>query len=322
MNNFATKLLIAGLAVSGLAQAQDAAQPQALVTAVVRPDGVSRVIVLGGDRSNVMWKQRMEMDPQTTPLKSFPVFYLQPPADFTVAMEDYQNNKFQKARNSFNAVKKKYQAFLALPNNHSQEAAFMELNCAVEMQDWPAVKGLTDGFPKYVAPTSVMTTQLEVNSLLGKLAGTDWDDILTSSKVMLAQKKKWSLKQLAQISYARGVAFAAKNDNAQALENLATAIVAQHGSPSSIASSALLKSVDILLQADPKVAEFIQGAGNKQLSPAQLATAPLDLKEAAAYVFLHKNVYFPNQKLDPKYENLLRFFSTPAQRTAQTEKAK
>ncbi len=316
MNRFPILLLAGALSLSGLAFGQAAEQP-ALRTRVKSPDlpssGLTDIFVTGGNRATIFYKlNTVQVDPMQLPYSKFECFYMLEPGEYLSAQESYQNHKLQEARAKFAAFKDKYKGVIAIPDNYAQKAAFLELDCAVDMQDWPAVAALFAAFPRQATPPTEMGVSLEAIEPLSKLDSKGWDGILSSTEAMLKQKNKWSMEDLARIAFARGVALAETGKPQEALDQFARTLVAEHGAYSPLASAAILKSVDIL-SADPKAAEYMK----KDVQKASYGKAPQAFRDAAAFVYLHKNVLFPEIKLDPKYDIFLTGYETPVERISR-----
>lgn len=317
MKRFPILLMAGALSLSGLAFGQ-AADPQPSIktrakSSALPSGGYTDIFVVGGNRGTILYKLNpVQVDAMQLPYSQFDCFYMMEPPEYLSALESYQNDKLQEARAKFAAFKDKYKAIVAVPDNYVQKAAFLELDCAIDMQDWPGVASLFSSFPKQATPPTEMITVLEAVEPLSKLESKAWDEIISSSTALQKQKNKWSLKDQARISYAKGVALAAKGETQQALDELARTIVSEHGAYSPLASAAILRSVDILA-ADPKAAEFIKQHPDK----GAFNLAPQALRDAAAFVYLHKNVIFPEIKIDPKYDVFLKYYETPTERVAR-----
>jgi tetratricopeptide (TPR) repeat protein len=317
MKRFSILLLAGVFSLSGLAFGQAAEQQPSLRTRVKSSDlpsgGATDIFVVGGNRGTILYKlNTVQVDPMQLPFNKFEYFYMMEPPEYLSALESFQNNKLQEARAKFAAFKDKYKAILAVPDNYVQKAAFLELECAIEMQDWPAVAALYKAFPRQATPPAEMIVSLEAIEPLSKLDAKAWADVISATGTMQKQKNKWSLKDSARIAYARGVALAATGKPQEALDEFARTIVAEHGAYSPLASAALLQSVDILA-ADPKVVEFMKHEPQKS----NFAKAPQAFRDAAAFVYLHKNVLFPEIKMDPKYDAFLNGYETPTERVAR-----
>lgn len=309
MKHFPLFLTAALAAVMGLdvGQAQQG-QPYLRVKASssdLPRGGIIDIYVVGGNRNAILYKMnQVQVDAQQLPYSRFTTFYMMEPGEYLQAQELMQNNKMREARASFAAFKAKYKALAAVPDNYVQRAAFHELECAVALADWNAVADLYKNFPKQVALPADIDASLDALAPMAKIGVKDWKGIVADTDKLLKVKSRWSLKDLARISYARGLAQAGLGKNEEALQELAMAVVCEHGAYSPLSSDAILRSVD-LLGKDPQVVKYMKE------NPKAGAKMPQALKDAAAYVFLHKNILFPSIKVDDKYEAFMKYYVVP-----------
>ncbi|MEG0587409.1 MAG: hypothetical protein RR506_05800 [Akkermansia sp.] len=311
MKTFSKILLLTGVMLTSTAFAQERTRVQS--DALPRATMMD-IYVTGGNQAAVQFKMSKDGGIQQLPLAQFKYFYMFEPEDFQSAMESYQNDNFREAKAKFGKVKTRLAAMQGLPDNYSQEAALYELDSAIRLLDWASVKTLCDSFPKQVPLIADEAQELEVNQLFAKLADNSYDALLADTQKMLADKKKWTLPQLGRIYYILGVAQAAKNQP-EALDSLAVPVVASHGGEKELAASAILTSLDILLKND-KVVAFMKSVPSSS-TVAQKSKAPLELKEAAALAYFYKNILCPDRVLNPKYDALLAYYTTPSARQAK-----
>lgn len=299
---------------------------QALSGAGVMSDDINGgkytdILVVGGNRTTLQYKmQPQEVDPRQLPYSRVKALYFYTPNEYIAANENFQNAQYKEARAKFAETKTKYQSSAALPGNYSVEAAFMEVDCAVRLLDWPGVKALSSRLTKenYLLTGSKPGNAI-VYDLLGKLADNKPDEVINAANGLLAKRDVWSLEQLARISYALGVSYSQKGDTEKALNNLAMAIAAQHGGGLDLAADAMVKSMDILA-ADKSVTDYV-ASPPADLNVKERMKAPQKVQELSSLVYLYKNILFPGRSLDAKYDAYLSYFVTPTERTKAQEEA-
>lgn len=324
MNRFYTLLLTTALtclAHSAVGQGQSASVRASIIT---NESGgrMSDILVFGGNRTTVLYKlNAQEIDPRQMPYSSIKVLQFHAPGDYMTAMEDFQNGRYKEAGAKFGDIKAKYRGMEGLPGNFSVKAAFMEAESALKLLDWPLLKDLASKLPKqnYLLQGS-MENDAKVYDLLGKLADKNPKAVIDAGKAMIADKKRWNLQQLGRISYALGMAYADNKENELALNNLAMAMVADHGGDMEQVASAMLKSMEIL-SADKVVTDYVQNAP-KELTTRVKSRSPQKVQELGSLVYMYKNILFPNRSLDSKYDAYLPFYLEIGERQKAQEEAK
>ena len=318
MKTFSTLFLAAGLVISSSAFSQQAspgglALKTRLVSDALPRSGVVELYVTGANQSVVQYKETAEQTGSTSlPMSQIKFFYMLEPEAFLSAKESYQNEQFREARAKFPTVKSRLAPIMGLEDGYFQAAALLEIDSALSLLDWGAVKELTASFPKQSPLTSEMKLDMEIYGLFGKLADKAYDQIISSSKSLLERNKdKLTLDQRARIHFLMGTALAEKNQGTEALDHLAFSIVGAHGGNRELAAAAIQKSLE-LYEKNPKVDALRQRFNMGEVSAISPVSNPQEIKEAAALVYLFKNVLFPDRVLNPKFDWMLKAYVAPA----------
>ncbi len=288
-----------------VAQAQEAPKTklQAYVMIGKAPARVPVVNATGKDKFIFIREdQQMQMD-----VKSCNMFMLITPADMGVALNEYRAGDLASARSKFAAVKSKYAEYVGLPGNPSTEAALLELDCALRLQDWTAVKSLAAGIshPEYLGDEAKAT--LEVAKVLGNI--TDTPGGLEAQKEAVAAVlkseagKKLSLVDYGRLRYALARAYEAEvpaeqlagtvtaeqaPDLIKAVDNYCQAALSTHGTTMELPLDAMQRALRILW-AQPGVKDY--AAAGTEMDKTRWNNAPVNFKDAVVLAYLLKNVY-------------------------------
>ncbi|MCD7797934.1 MAG: hypothetical protein LUG84_00800 [Akkermansiaceae bacterium] len=304
------------LAVSALpltAQETDEQSASATVGAVVKlkqSPKPARINILSSAGKNAFSYESPE-GPKNEQLKNCDSFLMITPKDLVSALSDYNGNHLSAARSKFDKVKTKYAAMIGLPNNAAARAANLELDCAIRMLDWPAVKNLSEHFRGKGDLGAGMTNRLEVAKLLGLLSADDFSDgIIERAASLLEEKNKLSLEELGWLNYALGRAYEAKIPTAeleageltepslaaagQAVDAYCTAMVATYGGKVELPIDASARAAEIL-SSMPGVKAALAKIGQRRDS-LSLRSLPAAMKEAAALAYVHLHFLNPNSK--------------------------
>lgn len=315
MKTFSTLFVAAGLAMASISFAQEnngfSLRTRAISDAFSRATPMD-IFVTGVNQSTVQYKT----DPthaasESLPLAQFKFFYMFEPEDFLSAKESFQNDQFREARAKFSKVKARLAPIMGLEDGYFQAAALLEIDAALSLLDWAAVKELTAAFPRQSPLTEEMKLDMAIYDLFGKLADQAYDQIISSATTLLAGKDKLSLDQTARLHYLMGVAQEQKNNASEAIDDLALSIVGAHGGNRELAASAIQHSLDIYMK-NPKLADLLKKVNLGEVDASRAGNVPQEVKDAAALVYLYKNVLFPDRVLNPKFDWLLKFYKSPA----------
>lgn len=307
MNTITKSLLV--LAASSLTVAAQDPEPLS-VPAIVKlkiERKVQPMKVLAAEGKNAFRYNTLE-GPMIVRLKDCDTFFMRTPEDLAAALTDYQGNRLDAARTKLAQVKNKYAIMIGLPDNPSATAAKLELDCAVRLQDWPAVKTLADKFPGKGDLGEGMPRRLDVAKLLGLLSEANFADaIIEQAKPLLENKNKLALEELGWLQYALGRAYAAKIPAAeleagrlsdesvpmanQAVDAFSTAVVATYGGKMELPADAAARAA-ILLFAMPDANAAAARIG-KMRDEATLKQLPASLKDAAAMATIYQKLLKP-----------------------------
>ncbi len=298
------------------------AQAPASVKAAVRSEEVqggrlSDISVVGGDRNALIY--RIGVQDITLPFDKIKGYMMVTPNEYITAMEFFQDGRYRQARSMFADYRNKYRNIENLPANYAAECAYMEVECAVRMLDWPSVKALTPKLPRGNVVSRSTGSNFDVYQLLGSLADNQPDGVIKTATDLLQNKNKLGLEQVARVYYALGASQAAKagdDTKAQetALNNLAKAMIMQHGGGMELAGSAVKLSMDVLAM-DPSIGEYMKNAPS-ELTPKIRLAAPKKVQELAALAYFHTKVLYPNASMPKKYSKFIDYYLSAGEREA------
>lgn len=242
------------------------------------------------------------------------LFFLVTPKDMAEAMSHYREEDWSGARKPLAACKQKYAAYAGLPGNPSVKAAQMELDCAVRMKDFPALKGLVTSFPAAKSAKGTARGQLDAAEILAGVndspaaakAQLEAIDALLQNKEAAANL---TAEQYGWVAYARARALASTIPAEQvsgvlakdmvevasnAVDSYCQSIVCSHGIPSALVVDALERAV-ALLYATPGVSDYVNKV-HGSMSKKAWSDAPANFRDAVSMALLYKEVYAPGSK--------------------------
>lgn len=332
MMNTITKSLLVLAASSMTVAAQDANTEPLSVPAIVKlkierkPQSMK---VLAAEGKNAFRYNTLE-GPMIVRLKDCDTFFMRTPEDLAAALTDYQGNRLDAARTKLAQVKNKYAMMIGLPDNASATAAKLELDCAVRLMDWDAVKTLADKFPGKGDLGEGMPHRLDVAKLLGLLSeANSADTIIEQAKPLLENKNKLTLEELGWLQYALGRAYAAKIPAAeleagrlseesvpvanQAIDAFSTVVVATYGGKLELPADAAARAA-ILLFAMPDANAAAARIG-KMRDEATLKKLPATLKDAAAMATIYQKLLNPGDN-NEQLTQIASYFVNEAKKKA------
>ncbi len=330
MNTITKSLLV--LAVSSAASFAQSPAPQEplSVPAIVKlkiDRRVQPLKVLAAEGKNAFRYDAPE-GPMIVKLKDCDTFFMRTPEDLAAALTDYQGNRLEAARAKLAQVKNKYAMMIGLPDNPSATAANLELDCAVRMLDWPAVKTLADKFPGKGDLGEGMPRRLDAAKLLGMLGDANYADaLIEQAQPLLENKNKLTLEELGWLQYALGRAYAARIPSAeleagrlsdesvplanQAIDAFSTTVVATYGGKQELPADAAARAA-ILLFAMPDANAAAARIG-KMRDEATLKKLPASLKDAAAMATIYQKLLKPGDT-NEKLTQIASYFLNEAQK--------
>ncbi len=298
---------LAALAAAPMAaHAQQAAPAAKLQAYVLIGKASGRIPVLKAMDKGVFTYMQKDQQMQMS-VKDCGVFLILTPVDLASALNDYRAGDLAEARKKAAAVKAKYTEYIGLPGNPSTEAALVEIDCAVRMQDWAAAKSLANGFahPEYLDDADKAT--LAAVKVLGNIADTPGTFDAQKAAVEALTKgdasKNLSLTDYGRLCYALGRALEAQvpaeqlNGTVtaeqapgliQAVDYYCQAAVSAHGAAMEIPLDAMQRAMR-LLWAQPGVKDYAKGG--TQMDKARWGAAPVNFKDAVVLAYLLQNVY-------------------------------
>lgn len=324
-------------ALACAALAQEAPRGNKLEAFVQLPQGKpSKMILEDADGDHFIFTERTTESQMKALAKDCKLFFITTPADLAAAAAKFGEGNMAAARKELAAVKTKYAKFAALPGNPAQAAALMEIEAAVHMKDWPAVKALAASFPRPGKLPEIKKGILTAASLIGQVSDNPAEarELQKAVEEYKGDAKGMGSVYYAWICYAKGRAAAAQipaeqidggiaEDKLelanQAIDGLCQCIVASHGANGELAADSALRAVK-LLYATPGTAEAakkLRGNVSKQT----WAGAPQNLRDAIALALLYKNVYAPESK-DELIDRLASLYYSSAQDRASASPAK
>ncbi len=250
--------------------------------------------------------QQMQMN-----VKDCGMFMFITPADYAAVLNDYRAGDIASARKKAAAVKSKYAEYVGLPGNPATEAALIELDCALRMQDWAAVKTLAGGFahPEYLADDDKRS--LAVAKVLGNISDDAGSSAAQKEAVESLLKgedsRKLSLVDYGRLCYALGRALEAqvpadqlngtvKAEQAagliKAVDSYCQTAVSTHGADMQLPLDAMQRAMR-LLWAQPGVKDYAAGCTG-EMDKARWNNAPVNFKDAVVLAWLMQNVYTAN----------------------------
>ncbi len=327
---------LAAFAAAPMVQAQEAPKAKLQAYAMIGKKA-TRIPVLNATGKNkfiyIQGDQQMQMDASKCDM-----FKLITPADFAGAVNDYRAADLEGARKKLAAVKSKYAEYIGLPGNPAAEAAMLELDCALRLQDWAGAKALADGFPHPEYMSEEQQASIAVAKVLGNIS--DAPGSLNTQKEAVAAilksdaGKKLSLKDYGRLRYALARAYEAEvpadqlagtvtaeqaPDLIKAVDNYCQAALSTHGAEMELPLDAMQRALT-LLWAQPGVKEYAAGGA---MDAARWNAAPVNFKDAAVLAHLLKKVYTDDDgaTLSKKalVDEVAAYYVAPAKKEAAAE---
>ena len=186
-------------------------------------------------------------------------FYISTPKSFAEAVDAFRAGKLQQAQQGFAKVKTAYKIVQSIPGNLSVRSALLEIDSAIRLKDWAAVKALAAALPNAdLTPENKLHAQ--VAELLGNIADKQWDAIIENgNKILSSNKNNLTLTELGWLQYAMGRAYQGQlgdspdlsnRDNVvkanAAIDAYSTTIAASHGSYMELPAEAMGRAALIL----------------------------------------------------------------------------
>lgn len=330
-------LLLATASFAATAQSTDAPEPLNIPSIVKlkierKPQTIK---VLAAEGKNAFRYDTLD-GPMIVKLKDCDSFIMRTPDDLAQALTDYQGDRLEAARTKLAQVKRKYAMMIGLPNNAAATAANLELDCAVRLMDWGAVKTLADKFPGKGDLGEGMPRRLDTAKLLGLLSEANFADaVIEQAQPLLENKNKLTLEELGWLQYALGRAYAAKIPAAeleagrlsdesvplanQAIDALAMATVATYGGKLELPSDAAQRAATLLF-AMPEAQAAVARIG-KLRDEATLKKNPASLKDAAAMATIYLTILKPNDK-NEQLTHIASYFVNEAKKNTDKNPAK
>lgn len=340
MNTMTKSLLVLATAASVSMAQEPASQEPLNIPAIVKlkierkPQSVK---VLAAEGKNAFRYDTPE-GPMILKIKDCDTFLMRTPDDLAQALLEYQGDRLESARTKLGQVKRKYAMMVGLPDNAASTAANLELDCAVRLQDWAAVKTLADKFPGKTDLGEGMPLRLETAKLLGLLSQENFADaLLEQAKPLLENKNKLTLEELGWLQYALGRAYAAKipvaeleagrlSDESvplanQAIDAYSMATVATYGGKLQLPADAARRAAALLF-AMPEAQAAVARIG-KLRNEATLKKNPVSLKDAAAMATIYQTLLKPGDK-DEQMTRIASYFVNDAkvEKKAEQKSAK
>lgn len=273
--------------------------------------------------------------PEQLNVKDCDMFLLIKPKELVNALPDYYGNRLDSARKKLSQVKAKYAGFIGIPDSPAAKAAELELECAVRLMDWPAVKDLADHFRGKGDLGEWISGKIDAAKILGLLSTDKFSDtVIEQATALLENKSKpLHLEQLGWVNYALGRAYEAKLPSKEladgvlsdasvetanrAIDSYATSMATTYGGKTELAADASARAA-LLLAAMPGAKAAMEAQGTKRDSYS-LKKLPMHLKEAAAMAYIHLNLMNPKEQ-NPAMTELASLRVQPVIKKTQTQK--
>lgn len=313
MNTMTKSLLFLATAATAALAQSPAPQEPLNIPAIVKlkiERKPQTIKVLAAEGKNAFRYESLD-GPMIVKLKDCDSFFMRTPDDMAQALVEYQGDRLESARTKLGQVKRKYAMMVGLPDNPASTAANLELDCAVRLQDWAAVKTLADKFPGKTDLGEGMPLRLDTAKLLGLLSEANFADALIERAApLLENKNKLTLEELGWLQYALGRAYASKIPAAeleagrlsdasvplanQAIDALSMTVVSTYGGKLELPADAAMRAATLLF-AMPEAQAAVARIG-KLRDEATLKKNPAALKDAAAMATIYRTILKPDDK--------------------------
>lgn len=248
----------------------------------IREDGSSeRAYIVTATKLSIRYREAVDSN-EVKDLKITDVakvHVIEPPG-FALAMDLYQDRRYQEAKRAFSTLSETLEPVSTLPDNPGTRAAFYELECLRKLGD---LEGLSEALKKFNKDPLVRENHLRQIEMY-----VFWDAVRTKNWTRLEGLAKDRAKQRlpdyqrAQVSYCEALALESLGRPDEALDAYNTVLVADVGASEDLARKSALAILRIHL-ADSEVKEALkQPAPAAELTPGQ---ARLEEARAVAKLF-------------------------------------
>ncbi|MCH5285351.1 MAG: hypothetical protein J1E42_07110 [Akkermansiaceae bacterium] len=269
--------------------------------------------------------------------KEFKVFLVTTPPELVVAARAYADGSLSTAARQLGSVRSKYMPFVALPDNPTQKAAWMELNCYARLQDWAGLGKLAAAFPgaeflssqdrlvleaarilSHVSddPTTAASRQKEVEAFLGNSSNKKRLTPTAYAWIKYAQARAAS-GAFTEDMLKNGIPEAKAAAATQAVDALCEAAMATRGRDMELPLDAMKRAFAIMW-AMPGVKSYSNTA--KKMDKKVWESAPIDFREAVSLAYMIQNIFEPDCKDDNIRKAASFFFN--AQKGKKSAEAK
>lgn len=244
--------------------------------------------------------------------------WLMEPPEYTKAMELYQARKYEEARAEFAQVRQRYIKLRTLPNNHSAQSAFFEMECLRRLGKLDELVKLQELFLPDDRNSMTRThrlRQIELYVLWDAVRSKAWPRL----ELMCREKLETKMPgyQRAQLGYCLGLALEGQNKPIPAINAYNIGMTADTGASERITSKGALNSLRLYSE-DELVKLAIKLHGTPDEEPDSLGM--LRLEEAASLASLYDLTLGAGDPLPSQYQGLLKYLSDSDEAAAPAPK--
>lgn len=308
--------LLSTLALSGLSSlsAQEPNPTAGLIRARVvseqirsgRPSDI--YIVVGNDKGLRFKENPVQQGDVTLPLSALK-YVIYEPLEFREALDLYKNRKYPQALQAFKKVADAYKNARELPYNFAALAEFYEIECHARMMNLAELAKADTAGLKKILPMGTVTKQLEVVDLWKLAEKKNWSALILECQKMLKSKAApLSNRQLAQVNYLLGLAYANTGKATEALDQFSTAQVIDSTESPEISKASILESLAIY-DKKPEVVEFFAAPPQ---DPAKAANVPSAVRQAGSLVHALTGMLRLAPAAPKEYAKFQPYYKSPA----------
>lgn len=277
-------------------------QTPAIVSEKDKPR-ISQIWIIAATKTQIRYREReTSMDTKDARVSSFGGLYLLEPPAFTEAMDLYDDRKYKEAQEAFAKIKETYKPVSQLPNNPGTQAAFYEMECLRQLEEYEELSKRLTIFMKDPLSREGQLRQLELYVLWDALRTEAWKrlDILCRER----DKSKLPADQRAQVEYLHGRALEGLKKNEEALVAYNAAMVADAAASETLARDSAIRIMR-MHKADPLVQQAIKVWGAEDENKG--SPGYFHLQEAGAVAALYELGIGAGEPLPSDLKMLLRY---------------
>ncbi|MBK1832567.1 hypothetical protein [Roseibacillus ishigakijimensis] len=278
------------------------AQTPLAEAALIQDGRADKVWIEAASERTIRYREKAESLNRTdVPTREVAVTFFTP-AEFTTAIDLYQNRQYEEAKAAFATAREKYAFVEDVPGNYSTLAGFYEIECARKLGQYEEMETLFAKFQPEPLRDATHKLQIRLYPLYNALRTDDWSRLQGLCEEYDEREVPGGLR--AQIEYCRGMALDGQGQLEDALIAFNKAFVADYTASEVLTRKAALACLAIY-QKHPDVELARKLHGKPEEDPNSKGAGLL--LEAAALAEMWNKALGRGEALPPEYQEFLKY---------------